>query len=90
MSEQLWVRCGHALYRKEITGAETVSCLECLPSFLHYVFVDGMKESWPVVRTLAWRDPEYVRVLAFERNLVSSRQFCSSQGGPYAPEIGRS
>jgi hypothetical protein len=24
----------------------------------------------------------------FERNLVSSRQFCSSQGGRYAPQIG--
>jgi hypothetical protein len=28
--------------------------------------------------------------LAFERNLVSSRQCCSSQGGHYAQEIGRS
>jgi hypothetical protein len=28
--------------------------------------------------------------LAFERNLVSARQCCSSQGGLYAPEIGRS
>jgi hypothetical protein len=28
--------------------------------------------------------------LAFEKNLVSSRQCCSSQGGHYAPEIGRS
>jgi hypothetical protein len=27
---------------------------------------------------------------AFERNLVSSRQRCSSQGGHYAPKIGRS
>jgi hypothetical protein len=27
---------------------------------------------------------------AFEINLVSSRQCCSSQGGHYAPEIGRS
>jgi hypothetical protein len=26
---------------------------------------------------------------AFERNLVSSRQCCSSQGGQYTPEIGR-
>jgi hypothetical protein len=28
--------------------------------------------------------------LAFERNLVSSRQSCSTQGSHYAPEIGRS
>jgi hypothetical protein len=28
--------------------------------------------------------------LAFERNLISSRQRCSSQGGHYVPEIGRS
>jgi hypothetical protein len=27
---------------------------------------------------------------AFEKNLVSSRKCCSSQGGHYAPEIGRS
>jgi hypothetical protein len=30
-----------------------------------------------------------ISLLAFEGNLVSSRQRCSSQGGHYAPEIDR-